>query len=104
MRNIYNLTIEDLEEYFLSIGEKKFKATQTYTWLYEKRITSFDEMTDMKKTVIEKLKEDFSLEKISLVKVERDTEVNKYLFELHDKQYIESVLMRHDYGTSICVR
>ena len=103
MRNIYNLTIEELEEYFLSIGEKKFKAVQTYTWLYEKRIKSFDEMTDMKKTVIEKLKEDFSLERIKLVKVERDVEVNKYLFELQDKQYIESVLMRHDYGTSICV-
>ena len=103
MRNIYNLTIEELEEYFLSIGEKKFKATQTYSWIYEKRITSFDQMTDMKKTVIEKLKEDFILEKIKLVKVERDVEVNKYLFELHDKRYIESVLMRHDYGTSICV-
>ena len=103
MRNIFDLTIEELEEYFLSIGEKKFKATQVYSWLYEKRIKSFDEMTDMKKIVIEKLKEDFSLEKIKLVKVERDVEVNKYLFELFDGNHIESVLMRHDYGTSICV-
>ena len=103
MRNIYNLTIEELEEYFLSIGEKKFKATQTFTWLYEKRINSFDEMTDMKKIVIEKLKEDFTLDKPKLVKVERDVEVNKYLFELYDGNHVESVLMRHDYGTSICV-
>ena len=103
MRNIFDLTIEELEEYLLSIGEKKFKATQVYSWLYEKRIKSFDEMTDMKKIVIEKLKEDFSLEKIKLVKVERDVEVNKYLFELFDGNHIESVLMRHDYGTSICV-
>lgn len=103
MKNIYNLTIEELEDYFLSIGEKKFKATQLFTWLYEKRINSFDEITDIKKIVIEKLKEDFSLEKLKLIKVERDTLVNKYLFELYDGSLVESVLMRHDYGTSICV-
>lgn len=103
MKNIYNLTIEELEEYFLSIGEKKFKATQLYSWLYQKKINNFDEATDMKKTVIEKLKEDFSLEKLKLVKVERDVEVNKYLFDLHDGLSVESVLMRHDYGTSICI-
>ena len=103
MRNIYDLTIEELEEYFLSIGEKKFKATQIYSWIYSKKIKSFDEATDMKKTVIEKLKEDFSLDKLKISKVERDVEVNKYLFELYDGSFVESVLMRHDYGTSICI-
>ncbi len=103
MKNIYNMTIEELEEYFLSIEEKKFKAIQTYSWLYEKRIKSFDEMSDMKKTVIEKLKNTFSLDRLKLIKVERDTLVNKYLFELYDGSLVESVLMRHDYGTSICV-
>lgn len=103
MENIYNLTIEQLEDYFLSIGEKKFKAIQTYTWLYEKRISSFDLMTDMKKSVVDKMKERFTLEKLKIIKVERDKEVNKYLFELCDGSLVESVLMRHDYGTSICV-
>lgn len=103
MKSIYDLTIEELEEYFLSIGEKKFKATQLFTWLYNKRITSFSDMTDMKKTVISRLEEDFCFDNIKLVKVERDIEVNKYLFELSDGALIESVLMRHDYGTSICV-
>jgi len=103
MRNIYDLTIEELEEYFLSIGEKKFKATQLFSWLYSKKIKSFDEATDMKKIVIEKLKEDFSINKLKLSKVERDIEVNKYLFELYDGSFVESVLMRHDYGTSICI-
>ncbi len=103
MNNIYNLTIEDLENYFLSIGEKKFKALQLYSWLYEKKVNSFDLMSDVKKTVIERLKTDFSIEHLKLVKVERDTEVNKYLFELYDGSFVESVLMRHDYGTSICV-
>lgn len=103
MRNVYDLTIEDFEEYFLSIGEKKFKAIQLYVWLYEKRIKSFDEITDMKKSVVSKLKEDFYFDDIKLIKVERDIEVNKYLFELSDSSLVESVLMRHDYGTSICV-
>ena len=103
MKNIYDITIEDLEKYFLSIDEKKFKATQVYTWLYSKRVTSFDLMTDLKKSVIDRLKNDFTFEKLKLVSVERDTEVNKYLFELGDGLHVESVLMRHDYGTSICV-
>ncbi len=103
MRNIYDLTIEELEEYFLSIGEKKFKAIQLFVWLYQKKIKDFSEITDIKKSVIERLKIDFTIGKINLIKVERDIEVNKYLFELTDKSLIESVLMRHDYGTSICV-
>lgn len=103
MKNIYNLTIEELEDYFLSIGEKKFKAKQVYSWLYDKRINSFDMMTDMKKSVIEKLKEDFVLTRLVPVKVERDLDVNKYLFELDDGLCVESVLMNHDYGTSICI-
>lgn len=103
MRNIYDLTIEDLEDYFLSLGEKKFKAVQLFTWLYEKKIESFDEITDIKKTIIEILKRDFVIGNINLIKTERDVEVNKYLFELSDNSLIESVLMRHDYGTSICV-
>lgn len=103
MRNIYDLTIEELEDYFLSINEKKFKAIQLYSWLYDKRISSFDEMSDMKKTVIEKLKEDFSFNNLKIIKIERDKLVNKYLFELYDGSLVESVLMRHDYGISICV-
>lgn len=103
MKNIYDLTIEELEEYFLNNNEKKFKALQIYSWIYEKRIKSFDEMTDMKKGLIEKIKEDFKIDYLKIVKVERDKEVNKYLFELDDGTHIESVLMKHDYGKSICI-
>ena len=58
MKSIYGMTMEKLEEYFLSLGEKKFKATQIYEWIYQKRIKSFDEVTNIKKTVIDKLKEE----------------------------------------------
>ena len=60
MKNIYDLTIEQLEDYFLSLGEKKFKAIQLYTWLYQKKIKSFDMITDIKKSVITHLENDFS--------------------------------------------
>ena len=100
MENIYNKTIDGLEEYFLSIGEKKFKAIQVFEWLYQKRIKTFSDMSNIKKDVIEKLSSDFSIERLNVVKVERDVEVNKYLFELTDKEHVETVLMRHDYGLS----
>ena len=103
MKNIYGYTLEQLEEYFLSIGEKKFKATQVYEWLYKKRVKSFDEMNNVGKVLIEKLKEDFSIEKLKILTKQQGKDVSKYLFGLHDNNKIEAVLMYHDYGTSLCV-
>ena len=101
--NIYGMTLKDLEDYFLKIGEKKFKAIQVYDWLYKKRVNSFDEMTNVKKSVIEKLKEDFVIEQLKVLKVQNGKDVHKYLFELADGNKIEAVLMNHDYGNSLCV-
>ena len=101
--NVYNMTLESLEEYFDSIGQKKFKAKQLYKWLYEKNINDYDEITDIKKDVIERIKKDFSNDMLELVTVERDKDTNKYLFRLEDSEYIEAVLMKHDYGQSICI-
>lgn len=101
--NIYNLTREEMEEYFISHGSKKFHADQLFSWLYEKRISSVSEITDIKKDMLEQLASDFSFSKLKLVTVERDVDVCKYLFELSDGEHIEAVLMRHDYGNSVCV-
>lgn len=103
MTNIYNLTREQLELYFEQMGEKKFKATQVFDWLYKKRITSFDDMRNIKKDVVTRLKEDFSLEPLQLLQEQKDVDVSKFLFGLSDGQKIESVLMFHDYGTSLCI-
>ncbi len=103
MKNIYGKTLEDLEEYFLSIGEKKFKAIQVYEWIYKKRCNSFDEMSNIKKEVIQKLKQDFSMSRIKLVKKQIGNDTKKYLFELEDGNKIEAVLMLHDYGNSLCI-
>lgn len=103
MNSIYNKTFKDLEEYFIENNEKAYKATQLFEWLYSKRVKSFDEMSNIKKDVIQKLKEDFVVDKLVIKKVERDKDVNKYLFELCDGNLIEAVLMMHDYGKSICI-
>ena len=101
--NIYGISLEKLENYLEEIGEKKFHAKQLFRWLYDKRINSFDEITDLKKEVISKLKEDYSLDMIRIVKTEKSEDTSKYLFELSDGEHIEAVLMMHDYGKSVCI-
>ena len=103
MRNIYDLTLKELEDYFISIGDKKFRAVQVYDFLYKKRVKSFDEMNNIGNKIKERLKQDFDMFKIKLVLKQSDKDVSKYLFELSDGGRIESVLMYHDYGISICV-
>ena len=103
MRNIYDLTLKELEDYFISIGDKKFRAVQVYDFLYKKRVKSIDEMINVGNNIKERLKNDFDMFKIKLVLKQSDKDVSKYLFELSDGGRIESVLMYHDYGISICV-
>ena len=101
--NLYNLSLNEMEEYFLANGDKKFHASQLFTWLYQKKIHSLDEVTDIKKEMLDKIKQDFSFDRLEIVKVEKDVDVSKYLFKLSDSEHIEAVLMKHDYGNSICV-
>ena len=103
MENVYNLTLQDWEEYFVNKGEKKFKGSQVFDWLYRKRVSSFDEMTNIKKDILDMLKKDFTFKTLSISKVERDTDVNKYLFCLKDCEKVEAVLMNHLYGNSLCI-
>lgn len=103
MNNIYNYSLEDLQNYFEEIGESKFRAGQVFDWLYIKRVKSFDLMTNLKKDLIKYLKENFSMGELKIIKKQEDVDVKKYLFELFDGKLIEAVLMKHDYGNSLCV-
>ena len=103
MRNIYDFTLKELEDYFVSIGDKKFRAVQIYDFLYKKRIVDVDKMSNISKDVRSHLIDNFSFDKIKLVVKQEDKDVKKYLFELLDGQRIETVLMYHDYGISVCV-
>ena len=104
MRNIYDLSKEELENYFELIGDKKFRAVQILEWLYRKKVTSFDEMTNLSKLAIQTLKENFIIEGLNLkTKFVSSDGTIKFLFELNDGNLIETVLMRHNYGNSVCV-
>ncbi len=101
--NIYNMTFEDLENYFVSQNEKKFKATQVFEWLYKKRVSNFYDMTNLKKELQEKLTNTFTIRTIKLITKREDKDAIKFLFELNDNNKIEAVLMKHDYGNSLCI-
>jgi len=101
--NVYNLTLKNWEDYFVDKGDKKFKGQQVFDWLYRKRVSSFDEMTNIKKEVLDMLKDEYELSTISITKVERDVDVSKYLFRLKDDEKVEAVLMDHIYGNSLCI-
>ena len=104
MDNIYNYDQEALEQYFLSIGDKKFRATQILEWLYRHKVTSFDEMTNLSQKAIQALKEHFCFEPLVLKEKHVSLDgTTKYLFALSDGNLIETVLMRHNYGNSVCV-
>lgn len=103
MNSIYDYPLEDLINYFEEIGETKYRASQVFDWLYVKKVKSFEEMTNLKKSLITFLNDNFKIDELKLVKKEEDVDVKKYLFELYDGNKIEAVLMKHDYGNSICV-
>ena len=103
MLSLFGITREDLEAYFLSIGEKKYRALQVYEWLYQKRVFSIDDFSNVKKEVRDRLKNDFTTDFIQIEKKQKANLTEKYLFRLHDNELIEAVVMHHDYGVSVCV-
>lgn len=92
-----------MEDYFISIGDKKFRSVQLYDFLYKKRVNDVNYMSNIKKDIKERIICDFSFDMIKLVYKQEDNLVKKYLFELLDGEQIESVVMFHDYGISVCV-
>ncbi len=103
MRNIYGITLSELENYFIEKNDKKFKATQIFEWVYKKRIKNFDDMKNVSKETIKEIKNDFCFDRLDIIDKRKDIDVAKYLFRLKDNEKVEAVLMYHDYGTSICI-
>lgn len=103
MKSIFDYKLDDLIEYFSSIDEATYKAKQVFDWIYKKRVFDFDLMTNLSKESREKLKSNLDISLLTLKKRQTSEDANKYLFELSDGNLIEAVLMRHDYGNSVCV-
>ncbi|AIE59605.1 ribosomal RNA large subunit methyltransferase N [Bacillus methanolicus MGA3] len=102
--SIYSLQLHELKEWLQTHNEKAFRAEQIFDWLYKKRVSDFAEMSNLSKTLREKLKEHFTL--TTLKTIIKQTSLDgtiKFLFELSDGFSIETVLMRHNYGNSVCV-
>ncbi|MCE5173122.1 23S rRNA (adenine(2503)-C(2))-methyltransferase RlmN [Paenibacillus profundus] len=102
--SIYGLTMEQLTAWLAQYGHKKFRAAQVWDWLYRKRVTNFSEMSDVNQDCIELLAEHFAIRTMDEhVKQESADGTIKFLFKLQDGNLIETVLMRHKYGLSVCV-
>ncbi len=101
--NIYNLTLTELEQYFTNINENPYKAKILYKYLYREKIDNFSDIKEIKKSLIDKLSDDFTIELPTARDTHKDESVTKLLFSLYDNSLIESVLMRQHYGNSVCV-
>lgn len=103
--NISEYTEEELEEYILSLGEKKFHAKQIFKWLHRENVTSFDEMTDISKTLREKLNENTYIPNLQIITVQESKKdgTKKFLIKLDDNSAIETVFMVYNYGNTLCV-
>jgi 23S rRNA (adenine2503-C2)-methyltransferase len=102
--SIYSLQLDELKEWLTNNGEKPFRGEQIFDWLYKKRVSSFEDMNNLSKGLRDKLSENFQITTLkTVIKQSSSDGTIKFLFELHDGYSIETVLMRHDYGNSVCV-
>ncbi len=104
MKSLYDFNYEQIQEFALNQGWKKFRGHQIFQWLYRNRVTDIDEMSNLSKETRDRLKQEFVISPLTL----RDKQVakdgtTKFLFALEDGSLIESVLMLFDYGKSVCV-
>lgn len=103
--DIKSMTLEELTEEIERLGEKRFVAKQIFSWLHDKHVSTFDEMTDISKDLRRKLKNFFKIYDCTIEKKLCSVYDNtvKYLYRLQDGELIESVVMKYKYGYTICV-
>lgn len=104
-RPLVGMTLEEMADFLAELGEPRFRAKQLFQWVYDKGVTSFDAMTNLSRSLRQKLAEQMLLVLAEEEVEQRDeaTQTSKFLFRLQDGQKVEAVLMRHDYGNSACV-
>ncbi|AIO19598.1 putative dual-specificity RNA methyltransferase RlmN [Candidatus Izimaplasma bacterium HR1] len=104
MKNIFNFTLKELQLEFVGKGFKKFNSRQVFEWVYKKQVLSFDDMSNLSKNLRTFLSENYSFFNIGVNSHQKSKDgTEKFLFELEDGNLIETVLMRHNYGNSVCV-
>ena len=104
MKNIKDYDLEDLKQELVNMGEKKFRAEQIFKWIFQDKVTSFDEMTNLSLELREKLKQNYNFSNFKILKKQTASDGTiKYLFDVLDGNAIETVLMKYHHGFSICV-
>jgi len=104
VEKIYDYKLSDLEEMLVSFDFKKFNARQIFEWIYKKGVLDFEDMSNISKKLKSFLIENFTFSDLEVKTHQISNDgTEKFLFELEDKNLIETVLMRHDYGNSVCV-
>lgn len=103
--DIMSMTIEEIQQLLVALGEQKFRAKQIFEWIHGKGVLEYDQMTNLSKDLREKLLNETSLFKPKIIEkhVSSQDKTSKYLIELEDSHIIESVLMRHKYGNTVCI-
>lgn len=103
--DLRSLTLEKLKAELEKTGEKAFRAKQIYSWLHQKQVASFDEMTNLSKALRKKLEDNYVIKNLKIVEklVSKEDNTIKYLFDIGDNIVIESVLMRYSYGNAVCI-
>lgn len=105
MKDIKSLTIEELKQEMVEIGEKAFRAKQLYEWMHVKLARSYEEMTNIPKSLIAKLQDNYTYTSLEAVDVQTSKidGTKKFLFSLGDGNYVESVWMKYHHGNSVCI-
>lgn len=103
-RDIRKLTLAQLEDFFLSVGERKFRAKQVYEWLWNKSLKNFDDMTNLSKPVRELLKTHFSIDHIRVDVMQHSVDGTiKNAVKLYDDKIVESVLIPTSKRITACI-
>lgn len=103
-KDLFSYPLATLEKELVSAGQTRYRATQLYQWIYEKKVLSFDEMSDISKSFRETLKNEYSLDLPKIFKRQDASDgTMKLLLEMADGAKVETVLMRYDYGNVVCV-
>ena len=105
MTDLRSLSYEEVEALMEELGEKKFRAVQIYEWIHKKLVQSYEEMTNIPKSLKDKLKEKVTFSPIREVEryVSKIDGTTKFLMELSDGNMIETVLMKYHHGNSVCI-
>ncbi|TDQ42371.1 23S rRNA m(2)A-2503 methyltransferase [Aureibacillus halotolerans] len=102
--SIYSLQHDDMKQWLKDNGEPAFRADQIFEWLYVKRVFAFEDMTNLPKSLRSLLESSFDFTTLNTIVQQKAKDgTMKFLFELTDGYSIETVLMKHDYGYSVCV-